>query len=127
MVNPKTRSEVSFHSEYLNSCPRTRSAPRLGKDSRSGSYFANITTSYRRRGNFPSKSPPELLGRLVRSRTNGVLRDGMGQKREGCSQDRERMRYRFGCSKVQVAYKSRISVEPAACSRFPRMRMRMRV
>lgn len=34
------------------------------------------------------------------------------------------MRYRFGCSKVQVAYKSRISVAPAAHPRFPRMRMR---
>jgi len=98
-----------IHSEYLNSRVLGRCALRLGKCSRSGSYFANITTSCRRRGNFQSKSPPELLGRLVRSRTNGLLR-------EGRRQDRERMRYRFGCSKVQVAYKLRISVALAAFS-----------
>lgn len=59
------------------------SALRPGKCSRSGSYFASITTS-RRRGNFPSKSPPELLGRLIRSRTNGL------QRRDGRQGDEAR-------------------------------------
>lgn len=59
-------------------------------------------------GNFPSKSLPESLGRLVRST-------------ERCPLARGRMKYRFGCSKVQVAYKSRISVAPAAFPRVPRI------
>lgn len=61
------------------------SAPREhpGKCSRSGCYFASITTSRGRRRrrpeNFPSKSRPELLGRLVRSRTGWLVVD----RREG--------------------------------------------
>lgn len=52
------------------------------------------------KGNFPSKSLPELLGRLEEAQYN-VTHLGRG-----------RMKYRFEYSKVQVAYKSWISVAP---------------
>lgn len=57
------------------------------------------------RGNFPSKSLPELLGRLVRSTAQ---RNPFGKRADEVS-------FRM-CSKVQVAYKSWISVAP-----FPRV------